>query len=72
MKELDGSWLWVNNDLISPGYPCVAISSNQAPPLSDTSLSIVEALKGILFIGEDWQDCILAALGMSVAGKPDG
>lgn len=64
--------MWVNNDLISSGYPRVTITSDRAPHLSRASLSVVEALKGACFNEEDLQDSILEGAGMSAAGRAWG
>lgn len=64
-KNCQDRWLWVNSDFIGLGYPCVPITSDQTPQLLGTSFSLAQALNRIRFKREDWQDCILAVVGMS-------
>lgn len=54
------------------GYPHLTTFSDQAPELCGTSANMAQELKTILINGEDWEDHMLAAAGMSTTLTAQG
>ncbi|CAI9299124.1 unnamed protein product [Lactuca saligna] len=59
-------------DLVGASYPCVPMASDRVPQLLGVGLSVVHALRGFFFNGEDWSDCVLATCEMSVGWRSRG
>lgn len=71
-KNWQDKWLWVNRNLVGFGYPCRTTFSDRKPQLWGASDAMVQALRTISFNGDDWEDCMLATVGMSIAYRACG
>ena len=62
----------VSCNLFGFGYPWLNTFSDRAPEVWGASATVAQELKTICMNGKDWEDHMLAAVGMSTAWRARG
>ncbi|CAI9294039.1 unnamed protein product [Lactuca saligna] len=71
-KNWQRHWLWVKRNPMGHGFRRTQDLPDCHPNLFGSNLSLGKLLANIAIIGENWEDFILDAAGMSVAWRAHG